>query len=277
MIAPMLHPDIGLTVRTILERAPEPLTADKIRKALPKPQAVPPKRKAELQTELDRLARDGQIVEWPRKGASPRYWHRDPRQCALDGILAAAETPLAPSKLMQAASRRAFGYPAKLMPPLVEELTAEGRLFREPMFGGTRATISTRPNNPAAYRTELEGILRRVVRNLASLGAPVEQLVARALGGESTANAEQMILKALGEIEPQRGLLVAAPRLRQWPSLNQVSKTAFDQGACRLYESRKVFLHEHAAPFTLPPEEREALIDDGRGRFYLGLSLRDDG
>jgi len=276
MIATTLQPDIGIQVLEILRRATEPLTVDKIRRSLPKPYRVPPKRKAELQVELERLATDGRIVEWPKKGASPRYWNRDPRQCAVEGILAAAENPLSPARLAQAASKRAFGYPAKLLPPLIVEMIKDGRLFREPPVGGTRAVVSLQPVNPEAYRAELEGILRQIARNLDRLGAPVESLVRTALSGEAGGRIEEAIRKALLEIEPRKGLLVAAARLREWPSLVGYSKRAFDEAAWRLYHSRVVFLHEHAAPFTLSVEERETLIDDGRGRYYLGLSLRDD-
>jgi hypothetical protein len=81
-------------------------------------------------------------------------------------------------------------------------------------------------------------------------------------------NEDERILAALAEIEPQKGLLVTAQRLRR--AVPGLSKQGFDEAVLRLYRSEKLLLHRHSGPFLLPAEERSELIQSGES-FYVGV------
>lgn len=74
-------------------------------------------------------------------------------------------------------------------------------------------------------------------------------------------------------IEPraESGALVTAHALRQ---AAQLSKSDFDALALQLAQQGKIALHEHDFASSLSAEERESLVTDGQGRYYVGMALR---
>jgi hypothetical protein len=53
-----------------------------------------------------------------------------------------------------------------------------------------------------------------------------------------------------------------------------LAKPQFDDLALRLAREGRVSLHRHDFPASLSPQEREELITDGQGNYYIGLALR---
>ncbi len=74
-------------------------------------------------------------------------------------------------------------------------------------------------------------------------------------------------------IEPgaDRGALIGARDLRRAARLE---KQAFDQAVLDLARQGRLSLHRHDYPASLSPAEREDLVADGAGAFYVGLALR---
>jgi hypothetical protein len=65
---------------------------------------------------------------------------------------------------------------------------------------------------------------------------------------------------------------VTAQRLRN--RLPSLTKSEFDAAALELRRNERVFLTLHHDPFSLPPPERDLLIDGGDGTYYVSIAIR---
>ena len=85
--------------------------------------------------------------------------------------------------------------------------------------------------------------------------------------------AEKMFA-AMNRIAFSPGTTVTFYRLRQQPELADIPKQIFDRAALLLASERRVLLsiHDHAA--ALPAEDRDALVTDGLGKFYVSIYAR---
>ena len=53
-----------------------------------------------------------------------------------------------------------------------------------------------------------------------------------------------------------------------------IEKATFDQAALELLKAGTVYMAPHDHPWRLPAEERDELVADGRGVFYVSISDR---
>ena len=70
------------------------------------------------------------------------------------------------------------------------------------------------------------------------------------------------------------GALVSLSDLRRSLAAAIPDKPTFDRLVLRLAESERVALHHHDYPGGLSQEERDALVVDDRGNYYVGIALR---
>lgn len=69
-----------------------------------------------------------------------------------------------------------------------------------------------------------------------------------------------------------RGALVGFRELRlQFPEL---AKNEFDAAALDAAAAGLICLHTHDMPNNIPQEQRDQLVTDGRGNFYVGCAIR---
>ena len=259
-----LHPDMPAAIQEVLDRAPKPLTLAKLLRQLAGPYKVPPKRKDALVSLLD-----SQAHAWPPatvKGG-PRYWNRDARTWAAATIIEAARTPLAPAKLIAAIGKQYGKGPSAA---LLAELIDQGQLIRMPLFGGARAKLCSQVQDAAALRAELDAARRVVEAGYRML----EMLVGRTprSAADPLVSLPTDILNALATLEPRKGLLVTAPRL--YHALPHIPKSKYDAALLTLQDDRRVILHKHSNPHSLTAAERESLIADGAGNYYVGACWR---
>jgi len=267
--------EIVPTALDALQRAPQPLSVDQLRRQMAV--RIGPKQKAEF---MALLRADPRIHPWPGSGKTPRFWHREPREVAAETALeAASHSPLDSAALVRAIVKNAHRYPRTDAAALVKELIDEGRLFEDPPWGRKRK-ISATPPDSESYRHELEAQLRPILEKYAALRitpkALVDEICANGVSpAQANTDAAAQIAAALERIEPRRGLVVAVSKLRHAPELAGVSKSGFDAAAMHLFGARRVFLHDHTAPHTLTAAEQDDLIADGKGTFYVGIAWRD--
>ena len=178
--------------------------------------------------------------------------------------------------LLKSLAPRAAGFKGAPAKELVRQLLAEGRLYEDPPWGKKRLLSAVRLD-PERYRAELDGQLLPILEKYAALGITPRDLVDRICAGPapSPAGISSRIMEALERIEPRKGLVVAVGKLRRAPELQGVSKTDFDHAAMQLLRERRVFLHDHTAPYTLAASEREELIEDEKGKFYVAIAWRE--
>ena len=241
-----MTPEIEAQVRELVAASMSPLDAGALRRAL--------KLKAKLKDAFAHWLAGRGFVEWPPATAKggPRYWTRSDEDVAEEIALAAAVTPLDPKKLLTAISKGKSGYPKDRGSALLAKLEDEGKLHRQPLLAETKYKLTSRLTEES--REFLHRALRVVLRSLKALGeSPVTVAEEKPEAGP-----DARILELLAQLEPQKGLLVTASRLRR--AAIGISKEQFDDAVMRLYRSEQVLLHRHSGPFLLPADERNELI-----------------
>jgi hypothetical protein len=85
-----------------------------------------------------------------------------------------------------------------------------------------------------------------------------------------------VVLETMRELNPRvaEGDLVYVPHLRTALRDHFPDKVAFDRAVLALAEQRVVHLQSHPVPSQIKREERESMIDDGSGSFYMSIGLR---
>ncbi len=253
-------------VRAIVTASNAPLDAGAVRRQLKGEFGVKPKQQPELAALLASM--EG-LVEWPAANAkgAPRYWGRSLRQVAeTKAIEAAAAAPVAPKKLIGIISKGKTGIAKDQAEALLFELEESGKLHRQPLLAEAKYKMTSRLTE--ADRDYLHRALRVIMRSLQALGEDPQFAAAPPQPQPTHDGLDELLLETLVRLEPRKGLVVTATRLRQ--ALTGIPKPQFDNAVMRLYRAEKVLLHRHSGPHLLPPSERDELIQAGDA-YYVGV------
>lgn len=276
------------TVDAALRDLPTPLTAGEIARRIAGPLKFT---EAELMLQLEELAAGGALHAFPPKTpkGKARFWNRGPLEFARGAIMQAVATkgPQPAAKLKAAAK----GAAAAEIDQALAELLESRRLWRHPPVGkkGKELYAGT-PPSPDAYLRDLGRELMAIVAQLGAAQVPHED-VRRALvrlietAGVSLGQAVRQdesphglaadidLLVLMRRLEPgaDRGALIGARELRRVANL---SKEAFDRAALALSRAGRLSLHRHDYPASLTPAERDELVTDGAGTYYIGMAIR---
>lgn len=265
----------------------EPITASQASKLLSGPHKL---KEAEALPILDEFVAAAKLQTFPPKTAKgkPRYWDRGVSDWARLLILATVDKKGAMAK---ADLRKA----TKQVPEAAFETAFQGlvdarTLFEHPPLGKKKTpSYGKLPPSPDAYLKDLGAQLTKVVAQLSAARVPEVEL-RRALvqlveatgvpfgGGakqEAAAKPEQSVdlVSLIKRIEPAavNGALVAARELRRAANL---VKSQFDAAVLDLARQGRLMLHRHDFANGLEPAEREELVTDGAGTYYVGVALR---
>jgi transposase len=270
--------EIDSLLTRALETVGQARSAGQVWSALPK--ALRPA-KPTVEERLTNMARDGRVYRWPG-GRSPHFALRPYSQRVREQVLdALSRTPMSEAQL-----RKIVGVAgARELKKSLVELVGEGRVHVWPRRARQRgATYATTRANALDYmRDEIEDLLR----GLQKRGFTREQLLsalARFAGGGSAdgrAGAPDVdpatrILQALHELNPQvrQGALVYLPHLRHAVSGEIPDKLDFDRLLLSLFAQGKIELQSHAVPAQINAQERDLMIPDGHGSYYMAIGLR---
>lgn len=253
--------------------AAKPLAAGQLRAALP-----PAYRPGETQWRelLARLVSEGRLHKWPvRRGV----YATSPYDAFARGRVRAV---LADGPLGKAAIEKLSGVSRRVLDRLLGEMRAAGELHTH---RGRR--YGSRPADDLDYvlRPELEKLARAHVARGAAAES-VKAAVARWAGAPpvdaapaapaAAASSGQAILDTMLALNPQaaHGDLVYLPHLRTALKDRFLDKVSFDRAVLALAEQRRVQLQSHPVPSEIKPAERESMIEDGSGSYYMVIGLR---
>ncbi len=90
----------------------------------------------------------------------------------------------------------------------------------------------------------------------------------------NNASPEDKFMNALLQLESEntKNSLLSISDLRN--KLPQMTKKEFDNIALKLSKNRIIFLHYHDFPQSLSPQEREKLVVDANGIYYVGIGRK---
>lgn len=276
-------------VLKVISRTSEPLVAKKISALLVAPFKISP---TVLVPILDEYVVSGQLHAFPPATAKgqPRYWDRDLTEFGRVLMVGLIEKkgPQPRSKLKTAAK----GLDEARFQTAVQSLLDSHRVYEHPPLGKSKVVaFGLRPPAPAAYLKEIGLQLARVIHQLSAVGVTtsdlsdaVDQLFsqaglkrdsidARTTAIDSQADLELELLGLIRQIEPgaEQGALVTARELRR---VANREKSCFDQAVLTLARKGLLMLHRHDYPSGLSPFERDDLVTDGAGTYYVGMALR---
>lgn len=272
-----------------LEQLRVPTSVMDLRRALPRPLQASAD---ELRQVLDALVERGQLFAVGAR-RSRQYSTSDPEQRVADGILALLrERPRSKAELNTWAKREA-PWVAELE-PLLQQLVDAGRIFGHPQLreGLPTKSIAKYGLEPAAAPAperflpatihELEKAARQAAAHGISMRTLFDELrrrFEREIGAapavpqpSASASDLQRTLAALRDLQAQDpgAALIPVRKLREQLALD---KSRFDGAVLALSQKGVVILHHHDFPSSLPEVEREKLVMDAQGTYYVGIAL----
>lgn len=295
--------DIATAILSLLAASPDPLPVSKLKTGLRKRHDLPAE---ELEALVASHLGLGTVFRYsPLRGEGFRYWDRD-RGHYLDTIIERElrDAALSVHTLRGRVARRLGDASETELRERVERLLRVGRLHELPRVAGNRAArLSTKPPDPKAY---LSGIVQRLVHaieeeslRLAAFGVPCAATFAAArallersvLYGPPAADGvpphvdsavteqdlEHQILEQLRRLSAdlRHGGLVSTRELRGTQPRFAHEHAAFDRALLRLAKDGRVWLFRHDFPASLTEAERKAMVTDGRGNYYNGISFKE--
>jgi len=286
-----LAPETRELLLKLIRQADAPQTAKQCSAGLTGPFKATDKRLAPV---LDELVADGSLRSFaPLRGKVSRYWDRSlsdyARKVMLDVL--AERGPLKPADLKKKVLGFARGISDADYQQELRRLIAERGVFEHPPASrrSKQSTYHSAPPIPAPYLQSIADELRRMVTLLLESGVSRDDLEQAGLellrqaglsaetGRASSRNQRPVstvdLIELIRFIEPgaDRGTLVTLPELRRAAG---ISRHDFDESVLELARLGRVTLHRHDFPSNLAPAERDALVTDGHGNFYIGICLR---
>ena len=250
----------------------------------------------ELLALLRELLADGTIFEIPGKSVAGgvRYWGRDVLQFASAIVL---EELRQRGTLPTAKLRASVKWLDDVRyAELLDRLAAQNLIFRHPaMKAGKSAQLlwGIAPPSPEPWLKPIREQLCEVVRQLRaasvsatdlrraavdmlesagiSLGATTGSTAASAAAAVSVPSVDLVRLMRQLDAGADRGALVTARVLRGAAGLQ---KKQFDELALQLSRAGRIVLHRHDFASSLSVVERDELVTDGEGQYFVGMALR---
>jgi len=259
-----------------LQKAPSPLTAKQLQKALGTLHKIT---EGEVTAGLTEAGRLGQAYPWA--GRSPRYWHCDEKAFIQERLLEIAGVEaLSAKELVARASRISKGCTQAAVEKEFKALKQARQIVGKKIFGPSvlyyidgspgalvkgsirvlRDKLRKSGLTEAQIESELKGIAQAPVSS-----SPVEAPASRKDLGASIAD-------ALRQLEPAHGAPVTVHRLRS--AIPEADKRAFDEAVLKLADQQVLSLTRHDNGWALPKEEREELIFDGGDALYVAVAFR---
>ena len=298
-------PETLTVVKKMIERSFKPLTADEIHQDIP---GLYQLKKQDMVRLLQREAGSGTLHRWSAGPGSrkERFWHRDETSYFKHRILSAlSRHDLTKTDLLENVKKDAVPCSKTRLTSIVNTtLTAlikEKTLFEIPPWGSyKKSRYATHPPDLKLYLGKTQKEFDRVCQKLKKAGIAAEHLFAafenmlslsRTAASPSRMANRQDSQPALPEPDGSEMVLnrivntmlnivpSAAKQAPVWiPDLRNaldLSKKTFDRAILILAKQGKVFLNKHAHPAQMTDAEKETMIADGQGNYYVVVVLHE--
>jgi hypothetical protein len=278
------HSEAVVFVLRALQQSSQPMNVSKLAKAVPKSAL---KVKTDLPELLQELVKAGQVRSHQARSAV--YWLPKLEEQAGARVLEALnDVPLTQTELKSKLRSLLVGWPLPKRNEIIDLLIKEKRVYKVAPLAGKAKLLSAHAElTPQDY---IKLSLRLAVAKLKPMGFTAEQVFAATysllqqgptVDKPSVQSAPKRdfgntILERMIQLKlaAANGALVSLSDLRRSLAAEIPDKSAFDRAVLRLAESDRVALHRHDYPGGLSLEERDALVVDDRGDYFVGIALR---
>lgn len=292
-------------VKKIVDQSDRPLNVDEILKDIPRLYQLNPQALALL---LREESAAGTFHRWPgRPGSSKeRFWHQEETSYFRNRLLAAlSRKDEMKSDLLTKLAREAVPcFKTRLesnVNTILAALVKEKTVFEIPAWGRKRnSRYAVHPPDLTEYLNKVRKEFDDTFKKLKKYGIGMDQLFSAFQCSlplpvrdespcqpavpeapaqpppepEITDALLNRIIQTILHIEPSavRQAPVWIPDLRQAMDL---PKSTFDRSILMLSRQGKVFLNRHAHPAQLDDTQREAMIPDGQGNYFVVMGLHE--
>jgi len=266
-----MHSEASVFVLRALERSSQPVSLTKLAKAIPKSVL---KAKNDLPEILRQLVKDGRIRSYEAR--SSVYWLPNLEDQVFARILEALSAgPMTQTDLKNKLGSSLIGWPPPKRDEMIAQLIEAKRVYEvEPLTGNAKLLSVHAELSPQDY---IKLALHLAVTKLKPLGFTAGQVLAAAqdlIRQELAADKPPVQLERMIQLKlaAANGALVSLSELRRSLVAEIPGKTVFDQAVLRLAKSGRVALHHHDYPGSLSQEERDAMVSDEGGNYFIGIS-----
>jgi len=282
LVPPLDDHELDELILKVLSRSRFGLPPNKIRKELP-----PSYRRSakHITARLENLLAEGRVQAWKpppgksEKPPSPIYFLELLEPLIASDILEILKNkPLTLTEIKKNFPAHIHKYLLSFLGPLIKNGTIK---WHPPQ---KRRCLGLPEPNPADF---LSAEIRKIFEKGEKLGFQAEAILqavqryAKSLPLKikaplTTEETEKIIFKAMTTLKPAatQGALVYIPDLRQALRNTFPDKESFDRAILELAKLEKVQLQSHSLPAELTEERRAAMIDNGRGSYFMAVGIR---
>jgi hypothetical protein len=297
-------PETLTVMKKIIERSVKPLTADEIHQDIP---GLYQLKKPDMVRLLKKEAAAGTFHRWSAGPGSrkERFWHQDETAYFQDRILSAlSRQMLTKTDLLENVKKDAVLCSKTQLIRIVNTTLAahikEKTLFEILPWGSyKKSRFAARPPDLKVYLDKTRKEFDRVCRKLKNAGIGAEHVFAafekmlslsRTASSPSAAADRENFQTTLPEPVISEMVLSrivstmlkispgAANQAPVWiPDLRKaldLPKSTFDRAILILAKQGTIFLNRHAHPAQMNDAEKEKMIADGQGNYYVVVVLR---
>jgi hypothetical protein len=298
-------PETLAVVKKIIERSVEPLTADEIHQDIP---GLYQLKKPDMVILLQKETAAGAFHRWPAGPGSrkERFWHQEETAYFKGRILSAlARQMLTKNDLLDNVKKEAVPCSkiqlTRIVNTTLAALIKEKTLFEIPPWGSyKKSRYAAHPPDLKMYLVKARKEFDRVCQKLKKSGIGAEPVFAafekmlslsQAASSPPAAANRENFQTPLTEPEVSEAVLDrivrtmlkiapgAAKQAPVWiPDLRNaldLPKKTFDRAIRNLSKQGIVFLNKHAHPAQMTDAEKETMIADGQGNYYVVVVLRE--
>ncbi|MDM8517338.1 hypothetical protein QUF76_14140 [Desulfobacterales bacterium HSG16] len=294
-----IHPDNADIFSDIIEalhQAKKPLTLPEINALFPV------SKRSGLSSATLSFVREGKIFKWPAARGGACYWSVTPENYCREKIIKIlSDKNLTRAALDKKLAGQMFGHSLNhiktLRIKILNQLIREKQIFEHPPVGfhGKVSIFGTRMADPRLYFSNVKKEFETICKKLRKTGIPNEMIYKAArevlmpdeenaqtraakpsiakICDQSPETCAKQVLEAIIRVEPAalQQVLVSTNSLRLAAGL---TKEIFDRTIIYLARQEKLFLHEHACPDAMTDEDRNLLVKDDQGNYFMGVVLR---
>lgn len=220
---------------------------------------------------------NGRVFHWGKSA----YWILDPETVARQRVLEiVGRDCLSLIDLKKRVCRETPKLATKAVQFAIKELISENRLLpKETKTSNVSGIIDLKHPEPYLQRKIVAvlksvGIERSDARIKALLVPEVDVQVAPAGPSSDVQDVAERMFAVMNRVAFAPGATVTFHVLRQQPELAHIPKKIFDEAAMLLQQERRALLNPHGYAGSITIQEREQLVTDGFGNYYVSIYAR---